>query len=172
MVKYRNNQRCGCLICVNPLLSEYVNPLLIAAETPVEQIVEDLEQEYGIFLSVADLNKHKEHIVREFDDSEKISERYERIEKMSNLEAINREIARLEVLEAEMREDAKTDSAAYSNIIKSIQKYYEMRIKISGEEKSTVDVNVLPSWISKIKEPKLVEEISPELDVRNAPIIT
>ena len=164
MVKYRNNQRRGCIICVNPILSEYVNPLLIAAETPVEQIVEDLESEYGIFVSVADLNKHKDHIVREFDDTEKISERYERIEKMSNLEAINREIARLEVIEAEMREDQLVDTAAYSNIIKAIQKYIEMRIRISGEEKSVVDLNILPSWISKIREPVLIDNELIELE--------
>ena len=164
MVKYRNNQRRGCIICVNPILSEYVNPLLIAAETPVEQIVEDLESEYGIFVSVADLNKHKDHIVREFDDTEKISERYERIEKMGNLEAINREIARLEVIEAEMREDQLVDTAAYSNIIKAIQKYLEMRIRISGEEKSVVDLNILPSWISKIREPVLIDNELIELE--------
>ena len=125
-----------------------------------------------IYLSVADLNAHKNHIVREFDDKEKISDRLKRIEKMSNIDAINYEIARLEVLEAEMREDQLVDTSAYSNIIKSIQKYLEMRVKIQGEETSTVNVNVLPSWISAIKDPKLVKEVEPELDVRNAPIIT
>ena len=70
-----------------------------------------------------------------------------------------------------MREDQLVDTAAYSNIIKAIQKYMEMRIRISGEEKSVVDVNVLPSWIS-IKEPKLVENIEPELSILNIPEIT
>lgn len=161
MVKYRNNQRCGCIICVNENISNLVNPLLIKMEMPLSTIVSYLEDEYGIYVTEKDLEKHRDHIVREFYDEELITERLEIINSFSNIESINHEIARLEVLEDEMRKDQKTDTQAFSNVIKTKQKYIEMRMRIEGEDKTTMDINVLPSWIGKLSEKddiKIVEQ--------------
>ena len=164
MVEYRNNQRCGCLICVNEELSNFLNPLFLSAEMSVDDIVEILEDDHGIFLTSSELIRHKDHIVCAFDDKEKIEDRLEKISNLSNIDAINYEIARLEVLEEEMRADQKLDTPAMSNVIKSKQKYIEMKIKIMGEEVSNVNVNVLPSWISKIREPVLIDNKLIELE--------
>ena len=163
MVKYRNNQRCGCIICVNGDLSGVVNPMLISMEMPLSCVVTTLEEDYGIHVTEKELEKHKDHIVREFFEEELIEEKLERIETESNIDSINYEIARLEVLEEEMRKDHKINTPAFSNAIKTKQKYIEMRMKIEGEDKTTMDINVLPDWIEKISDKENIKIVDQDL---------
>ena len=159
---YRNNQRSGCLICVNEDLANVVNPLLISAEYSMETILEKLENDYGIYLTIGMLEKHAEHIIKDFDIESGIDDKVNVLKDISNLETINREIARLEVIEEELRQDQKVDTPAFSNILKAKQKYIEMRMRIEGEDK-TVHEHTLPHWIGLIGESEM-KIVEPELN--------
>lgn len=157
MVRYKNSEESGCIICVNQDLANVVNPLLINAEKSLENISEELRETYGIYLTVKDLEKHRDHIIREVEVQEDFDNIVKFNQESKNIDIINKEISKLEIVENNLIKNRKTDTPTYINVIKMKQHYIEMKMKIEGENTQTVEFK-LPSWIKRIDEPEQIEE--------------
>lgn len=143
----------GCFICQNPRIHTIVDPMLFEAKNDLKTIKLMIENDYQIFVELNDLREHRGHIFCEdVNINTDIENEINNIKKVSNIDIINEELAKLRVLENRIIDSGNENSVMHDKLRKEKRELLTMKAKIEGEIKEVVDVNVLPSWIKKIEE--------------------
>ncbi len=94
----------GCVFCQNPDLSAVVDPILFTASIPINELKSKLEAD-GIFVDVADLKLHREHIFFEYDESAEtdLDSEIQKIKDSENVDVIIEELAKINLLKGRRR---------------------------------------------------------------------
>ena len=143
--------KVGCPICMNPEIGTIVNQRLVDAKMSIPVIVDYLVDEYGIYLTIKDIEVHRTHLFTILKDElsllDEANKLIENVSEISNLEMINNEIAKLSALETQMIAMQRHETPAYNNILRAKQKYIELKMKIEGEDLTVIE-HKIPDWIS------------------------
>lgn len=143
----------GCFICQNPRIHSIVDPMLYEAKNDLKTIKMVIENNYQIFVELSDLREHRAHIFCEDANiNTDIENEINNIKKVSNIDIINEELAKIRVLEQRIIDSGEENSIPHDKLRKEKRELLAMKAKIEGELKETLDVHVLPDWIKKIEE--------------------
>lgn len=140
----------GCVFCQNPDLSAVVDPILFTASIPINELKSKLEAD-GIFVEVADLKLHREHIFFEYDESAEtdLDSEIQKIKDSENIDVITEELAKINLLERRMIAEGKENTPTHTKLLREKRELLLLKARLDGEIVDKVE-HIVPDWVQYI----------------------
>jgi len=140
----------GCVFCQNPDLSTVVDPILFTASIPINELKSKLEAD-GIFVDVADLKLHREHIFFEYDESAEtdLDSEIQKIKDSENVDVIIEELAKINLLERRMITEGKENTPTHTKLLREKRELLLLKARLDGEIVDKVE-HIVPDWVQYI----------------------
>ena len=142
----------GCVFCQNPDLSAVVDPILFTASIPINELKSKLEVD-GIFVDVADLKLHREHIFFEYDESAEtdLDSEIQKIKDSENIDVITEELAKINLLERRMILEGKENTPTHAKLLREKRELLLLKARLDGEIVDKVE-HIVPAWVQYIED--------------------